>query len=161
MECLAEPNEFTTLDEEVCRFSPVVLVEVGVLGTPPIEKVFCRGWRLIAATVPLHLQPRIAHDTSATAPIVCVALPRAVMVVVLVIVCVAYNYHVSWVGFSVTTSTAFLAHPSCSRLMLIFHVIAVVWRATTLFGVLNGVFSVGPLVCEAREVIDRLGLGSH
>jgi hypothetical protein len=44
--------------------------------------------------------------------------------------------------------------------MMIFHIIAVVWRAMTVSGVLNGDFSVNPFICEAHEVIDRLGLGS-
>jgi hypothetical protein len=45
--------------------------------------------------------------------------------------------------------------------MLIFCVITIVWRAMMVYGVPNGVFSIGPLVCEAHEVVDRLGLGSH
>jgi hypothetical protein len=44
--------------------------------------------------------------------------------------------------------------------MLIFCVITVIWRAMMVYGVLNGVFSIGPLVCEAHEVVDRPGLGS-
>jgi hypothetical protein len=54
---LAEPEEFSTLDEEMCRFSPSILVEIGVPGTPPVEQFFHRGWWLVTTPMPLHFWP--------------------------------------------------------------------------------------------------------
>jgi hypothetical protein len=44
--------------------------------------------------------------------------------------------------------------------MMIFGVAAVVWQATMVPGVLNGILHVSPFICKAHEVVDRLGLGS-
>jgi hypothetical protein len=37
---LAEPKKFPALDERVCWFLLAILIEVGVLRTPPIEEFF-------------------------------------------------------------------------------------------------------------------------
>jgi hypothetical protein len=91
---LAEPEELPALDVEMCQFSPSILVEVGVPGTPPVQQFFCRGWWLVTMPTPLRLWPRIAAGTSAATSVVCVPLPRSIVVVVMVVIYVACCYHV-------------------------------------------------------------------
>jgi hypothetical protein len=51
---LAEPKEFPALDEEMCWFSPSILVDVDVLGAPSVEQFFCRGWWLVTTLIRLN-----------------------------------------------------------------------------------------------------------
>jgi hypothetical protein len=67
---LTEPKEFPALDEEMCWFSPSVLVDVGVPGTPSVEQFFRRGWWLVATLMPLCFWPQIVAGTSAAASMV-------------------------------------------------------------------------------------------
>jgi hypothetical protein len=51
---LTEPKKLPTLDEEMHGFSPPVLVNVGVPGTPSVEHFFCRKWRCITTLTPFR-----------------------------------------------------------------------------------------------------------
>jgi hypothetical protein len=89
LECLAQSNELTTLDEEMGCLSPTILVEVGVLVTSPVEDFVHQGRWLVVASAPFCLWPGVTAGVSTVASIVCVAPARAVMVVVVFVVGVA------------------------------------------------------------------------
>jgi hypothetical protein len=109
---LAEPKEFPALDEEMCWFSPSVLVDVGVPGAPSVEHFFCRKWWLVTTPKPLCFWPRIAASASTTASVVSVPLPWSIVIVVVVVVHVACCYHVCRIRISITTLASLLPHSS-------------------------------------------------
>jgi hypothetical protein len=105
---LTEPKELSALDKEMRGFSPPILVDVGVPGTPSIEHLFHRKWWCITTPTPFRSWPRVAADAYTAASIVVVPLPWSVMVVVAVIVYVACCYHIRRIRILVAVSASFL-----------------------------------------------------
>jgi hypothetical protein len=72
---LTEPKELPALDKEMRGFSPPILVDVGVSGTPSIEHLFHRKWRCITTLTPFRPCSRVTAGASTTASVVVVPLP--------------------------------------------------------------------------------------
>jgi hypothetical protein len=106
---LTEPEELPTLDKEMRGFSPPILVDVGVPGTPSIEHLFRRKWWCITTPTPFRSWPRVAAGASTAAFVVVVLLPWSVMVVAAVIVYVACCYHIHRIRILVAVLAYFLS----------------------------------------------------
>jgi hypothetical protein len=120
---LAEPKELPALNKEMRGFSPPVLVDVGVPGTPSVEHFFRRKWRCITTPMPFCFWPRVAAGASTTASVVVVPLPWSIMVVIAVVVYVACCYHIRRFRILVAVSVSFLPR---ARVELILRVDVVV-----------------------------------
>jgi hypothetical protein len=105
---LTEPKELSALDKEMRGFSPPVLVDVGVPGTPSIEHLFHQKWWCITTPTPFRSWPRVVADASTAASVVVVPLPWSIMVVVAVIVYVACCYHIRRIRILIAVSASFL-----------------------------------------------------
>jgi hypothetical protein len=106
---LTGPKELPALDKEMRGFSPPVLVDVGVPGTPSIEHLFRRKWWCITTPTPFRSWPRVAAGASTAASVVVVLLPWSIMVVAAVIVYVACYYHIRRIRILVAVSASFLS----------------------------------------------------
>jgi hypothetical protein len=109
---LTKPKEFPALDEEMCWFSPSIVVDVGVPGAPLIEHFFHRKWWLVTTLMPLRFWPQIAASASTTASVVSVPLPWSIVIVVVVVVHIACYYHVCCIQISITALASLLSHSS-------------------------------------------------
>jgi hypothetical protein len=116
---LTEPKKLHALDEEMCGFSPPILVDVGVPGTSPVEHFFHRKRWLIATLAPLRFWPRIAASASTTASVVIIPLPWSIMVVIAVVVYVACCYDICCVCIFVVVSASFLSGAGVELIFLV------------------------------------------
>jgi hypothetical protein len=79
------------------------------------------------------------------------------MVVVSVIVYIACCYHIRRIRILVAVSASFLPR---ARMKLLLRVNVAVCGSATASRDRDRVFSIGPLICQAHEVVDGLGLAS-
>jgi hypothetical protein len=91
-----------------------IFVEVSVLVASSVEEFIHRGRGLVTAFTPLCFRHVVMVGTSIATPIVCVALTRAIVVVLVLVVSVACCYHVDWVSVSIAVSLASLTDSVCS-----------------------------------------------
>jgi hypothetical protein len=107
LKSLTEPKELPALDKEMRGFSPPILVDVGVPGTPSVEHLLRQKWWCITTPTPFRSWPRVTAGTSTTASVVVVPLPWSIMVVVAVVVYIACFYHIHHTRILVAASASF------------------------------------------------------